>query len=403
MPCRNDKLTTALLERSVRYAIELQRMRLLAQEAQRRFQALADSAHMIYFESDPVTKRLLYVSPSYEAIIGQSCADASGAPRAWLAHVHADDRARVVASLDEASYDSLEFRVARPDGRVRWLRLHAREVRDAGDRVLRVVGTAEDVSALRVAERRAAATNRLETLGRLAGGVAHDFNNMLAAIMCEAEQLRLQLDADDSMRSGIQAIIDASRSASHLTRQLLTVGRADASAPGELRVSALVRRVERMLYHLVGTEIELVTNLPDDAGCVIAEASQVEQIVLNLVVNARDAMPNGGRLTIATGNVTIGPNYALEAGVVPGAYVVLSVTDDGVGMSADVRARIFEPFFTTKDRDGGSGLGLCTVRDLVERNGGAISVQTERDRGTTFIVLLPRAGYEEHASAMKAS
>jgi signal transduction histidine kinase len=146
-----------------------------------------------------------------------------------------------------------------------------------------------------------------------------------------------------------------------------------------------------MLHHLVGTNVELVTVLPDDAGCVVADVCDVEQIVLNLVVNARDAMPDGGRLRIATGNVHVGADYAAHAAVTPGDYVVLSVSDEGVGMTQDVLAQIFEPFFTTKDQDDGSGLGLCTVRDLVERNGGAISVQTEWGRGSTFTVFLPRA------------
>ncbi len=385
------QLTPALLERSVRHVVETNRLRAGAEESRTRWHTLTEHLSVVYFEGDPWSQRLLYVSPTYETMLGHSCAEACAAPRAWLAHVHADDYQRVLASFDDSPYDDLEFRVVRSDGAVRWFRRRLRTVRDASGRVSRVVGTAEDVTPLREAQRQAAATSRLEVLGRQVGAVAHDFNNMLTAVICEAEELKCARADDDGVQSGAQEIIDLSLRAADLTRQLLAFGRQRAYEPRLLDLNALVTGVERMLGRLAGADVALSTILPDDAGFVIADAGQMEQVVVNLVVNARDAMPTGGRLRIETRNVSVMSDTVAPDNVRPGSYVVLSVSDEGTGMSDVVRARIFEPFFSTKAPDAGSGLGLSTVRDFVARSGGAIVVSTEWGRGSTFDVYLPSA------------
>ncbi len=243
-------------------------------------------------------------------------------------------------------------------------------------------------AALRDAERKAAATTRFETLGRLVGGVAHDFNNMLTAIVCEAEQLKRSLDRSDPSHSGAQEIIRSSIRAAELTRQLLTFGRQRTFEAQQLELNGVVEGLSRMLQRLLGPGVRLESALCDDATVVEGELCQLERVVVNLVVNARDAMPTGGRVLVGTR-----VEECFGEGEMPaGEYVVLSVTDEGTGMTDDVRARLFEPFFTTKRPDEGAGLGLSSVRDIVERAGGIIVVHSEQGAGSCFEVFLPRVG-----------
>jgi signal transduction histidine kinase/ActR/RegA family two-component response regulator len=231
---------------------------------------------------------------------------------------------------------------------------------------------------------------KVEEMGRLAGGVAHDFNNFLTAIKGYSELLLESFETGDKRRAKAEGILKAADTAAGLTRQLLAFSRKRVVAVQVLSLDRLILGTEKMLNRLIGEDIELKTSIGPDAGCVKADPHQIEQILLNLVVNARDAMPRGGRIDVMLDGVTLadGPD-ASHLKLQPGRYVRLTVRDGGCGMTSEVKSRIFEPFFTTKQEGKGTGLGLAVVFSIVEQLGGGISVETEPDRGTTFHVYLP--------------
>ena len=232
---------------------------------------------------------------------------------------------------------------------------------------------------------------KLEAVGRLAGGIAHDFNNLLTVITGFAELARDDATASPSVQASIDEIAKAAERASGLTRQVLAFSRQQVVLPASLDVNAVVADIERMLHRLIGEDITLVFRPGPDLAPVFADRGQIEQVLVNLAVNARDAMPHGGQLTITTSNVTLDDAFVHEhAGTRPGPHVLLTVTDTGVGMDADTRTRIFEPFFTTKDKGKGTGLGLATAYGIVAQAGGHIWVESEPGHGTTFRIYLPR-------------
>jgi PAS domain S-box-containing protein len=248
----------------------------------------------------------------------------------------------------------------------------------------------ETEEALRESEERLRHARRLEAIGRLAGGIAHSFNNLLAAIAFHSELLSEQIGDDDARQSHVTAIQGAGDRAAALARQLLAFGRKQVLQPQVLCLSTVISDIEPILPRLLGENIELVTAIDPETGRVDADLGQLEQVLLNLVVNARDAMPYGGKLTIGAENAELPAGEGAGTDLPPGRYVKLWVEDTGTGMSAEVRARLFEPFFTTKPRDKGSGLGLATVYGIVHQSGGAITVESEVGRGTRFDIYLPR-------------
>jgi CheY-like chemotaxis protein len=229
----------------------------------------------------------------------------------------------------------------------------------------------------------------MESVGRLVGGVAHDFNNLLTVILGYGELLLGEVPEDSSLRESLTEIVESGKRASGLTRQLLAFCRKEIYNPVVLDLNAHVEGMEKMMRRLVGEAIELETTLAPDLGHVHADPAQIEQIVMNLVVNARDAMPSGGRITLETKMVKLarGQNNVPQAA--PGAYVLLAVGDTGCGMDETTRVRIFEPFFTTKGAGKGTGMGLATVQEIVQQCGGHIAVESEPGRGSTFQIFLP--------------
>jgi two-component system, cell cycle sensor histidine kinase and response regulator CckA len=264
-------------------------------------------------------------------------------------------------------------------------------VRDARGQIAGLVGISRDITARKRLEAQFRHAQKMEGIGRLAGGVAHDFNNLLTAITGYAELARDTLAPDDPLDGDLQAILDAANRATALTRQLLVFARKQVLEPQVLQLNELVLNLDKLLRRLIGEDIEFVTLPAPELWSVKADANQIEQILVNLAINARDAMPRGGKLTIEIANVLLDAAYVRQhMGARRGSYVMLAVSDTGVGMPPEVQARVFEPFFTTKEAGKGTGLGLATCYGIVKQHGGSIWVYSEVGHGTTFKVYLPR-------------
>src|SRR3984957_17293215 len=262
---------------------------------------------------------------------------------------------------------------------------------DDSGRVLGGASLVQDVTERVVLEERFRQSQKMEAVGRLAGGIAHDFNNLLMVIQGYADLLAERLPEGDSLRRNAEQIQIASQRATSLTQQLLAFSRKQMLAPKILNVQSVVGDMEKILRRLIGEDIEFETFAAKDLGLIKADRSQIEQVVMNLAVNARDAMPSGGRLTIETANVELDSGFSHVPSVLaPGKYVMLAVTDNGTGMDAATQAHIFEPFFTTKEKGKGTGLGLATVYGIVKQSGGYVWVYSEVGHGTTFKIYLPR-------------
>lgn len=361
-------------------------------EAEQKLRLMTNNLSEMVLAYD-MNRKLIYANPAVETLTGYSVADLQKA--GFVDWIHADDRSRMLqywdGLFDGGSFQNEEYRLVAKDGRIKWAAATWGPLRDESGRQVGVQGSERDISAHRTLQEQYLQAQKLESIGRLAGGVAHDFNNLLTVINGYSDIVFRTLDARDPLRLSVDQIRKAGDRAAELTQQLLAFSRKQITQPRPLDLNALVSGSEKMLARLLGEDIDLIAHLSPALGQVMADPGHMHQILMNLVVNARDAMPNGGRLTIETANVDVDPSYVSEHPVVsPGPCVLLTVTDTGIGMDEETKKHIFEPFFTTKEVGQGTGLGLATVYGLVKQSQGWIWLYSELGKGSTFKIYLPR-------------
>jgi len=285
--------------------------------------------------------------------------------------------------------------VVDPEGHNRWLSTTKVPLKDSGGKIVGIMGIGRDITEQRHLEEQLLQSQKLEAVARLTGGVAHDFNNMLTAIIGYSDYLLMSYKQDDSLCSMIHEIKKAGERAASLTQQLLAFSRRQVLKPKVMNINTSISEMEKLLHRLIGEDIKIVTFTEPELKNVKADPIQIEQIIMNLALNARDAMPNGGNLTIETANVYLDENYAIHhVSVQPGPYVMLAISDNGIGMDEETQNHIFEPFYTTKEKGKGTGLGLSTVYGIVKQSNGNIWVYSEPGKGTTFKIYLPQVPEE---------
>jgi two-component system, cell cycle sensor histidine kinase and response regulator CckA len=362
--------------------------------SEERFRLVSRATKEAVWDWDVATDRLAW-NPMFTEVYGVP-SEAIEETLEWReSRIHPDDLERTRATVATAlatqqDVASCEYRFRRGDG----------TYASVADRIViayrdgkptRAVGSMADVTSERRLSEQLAAAQRMEAVGRLAGGLAHDLNNVLTAISGFAGLAADSLGAHDPVRSDVHQIQVAADRAADLIRQLMAYSRQQVLKPQVMDVNAMLSGVQRMLERLLGEDIEFRLLLAPKVDPILVDPGQMEQVVLNLVVNARDAMPSGGRLTVETANVLLDEDYAQShPPTVAGSYVLISVADTGMGMDAETQSRIFEPFFTTKERGRGTGLGLATTYGIVRQSGGHIWVYSEPGRGATFKVFFPR-------------
>ena len=341
-----------------------------------------------------VSGERLYNSPSYERILGYIPSEIEGT--AGFEQIHPDDREKVQKAAAEARRtgigQSVEYRMRHKNGNWLVLESMASTIIDEQGSVEKLVIVNRDITNRKQLEEQFRQVQKMEAVGRLSGGVAHDFNNLLGVIIGYGEIVQEGLDSTHLLRGSVDEILKAGHRAASLTRQLLAFSRQQVLDPKVLDLNTVVKDMEKMLKRLIGEDVELRTDLETALARVKADESQIEQVVLNLAVNARDAMPHGGKLTLTTSNFYMDENFVRRYPfpVNAGDYILLRVSDTGSGMDARTKARIFEPFFTTKEKGKGTGLGLSMVYGIVKQSNGYIDVSSELGAGTIFDIYLPK-------------
>lgn len=371
-------------------------MKSRAEHPQRNYRALLESLDGIVWESD-LDFRITFLSAQADRVVGPRGGHGL-AGVLWKDLIHPDDLDRVLAArraaVEARRTHECEYRLLGADGRAVWVRDTVAVVFEKG-RPVKLCGILVPIAERKDLEAQLHQASKMEAVGKLAGGIAHDFNNFLTIVTGYSELLLTRMSAADPLRPDVEEIKKAGSRAAALTQQLLAFSRRQVLMPKVLDLNAIIDGMSTMLQRLVGEDINLVTNLDRDIGRVNADPGQLEQVIMNLVVNARDAMSTGGKLTIESGRTRLAARGRLVQDLPPGPYVQVSVTDTGMGMDAATQARIFEPFFTTKERGKGTGLGLSTVYGIVKQSGGGLLVQSAPGKGSTFTVLLPEIEAEQ--------
>ncbi len=388
----NESLERQVAERTAaaeERARELARSETALRQTNAMLRTLIASAPLAILGTD-MEGRVTLWNPAAERILEWREEEVLGGPLPSLAETAADEFERMfsAARQGERLYN-LELRCRKKDGTPVDVRLWTAPLYADAGQITGAIAMVEDITLHKQLEAQLRQAQKMEAVGQLAGGVAHDFNNMLAVINGYTELLLMKPDLAPSVRSYLEEIQRAGERSGGLTRQLLAFSRQQVLEPKIVDLSAIAEGAASMLRRLIGEDIELTTRLEPDLGPVMVDPGQIEQVLMNLAVNARDAMPGGGSLIIETRNASITDTFELPEAVPPGNYVLLSVADSGCGMTEEVRARLFEPFFTTKEVGKGTGLGLATVYGIITQSEGRIAVDSELGRGTTFRIYLP--------------
>src|ERR1700730_7251680 len=388
--------------------IQIQRIRRQLSEREELYRLISENAEDLIAVVDTEGKRL-YNSPGYKKVFGYTHEELQGSPVAD--QIHPDDSDRVIEARKQA-FDTgasirIEYRFRRKDGEWRILESTGSPVQSTLGGSEKLVIVSRDITErkhaeeiLRQREEQLRQAQKMEAVGRLSGGIAHDFNNLLGVIIGYSEDIEVRTSHGDPLRKSAQEILKAAQRAASLTQQLLAFSRQQVLQPSVLPLNLLVSDMGKMLQRLIGAHIDLTTKLDPAVGRIKADQSQIEQVIVNLVVNARDAMPEGGMLLIETASVYLNESQARGLPfLLPGPHVVLTVTDTGIGMDEETQKHIFEPFFTTKETGKGTGLGLATVYGVVKQSGGIVGVHSRPGKGSTFKIYLPQV--DEQPTAHK--
>jgi two-component system, cell cycle sensor histidine kinase and response regulator CckA len=403
-----DKEILTFVARQLASAVEIKRNEQALRRSEARYRSLVQSSVYGIYRSS-LEGRFLDVNPALITMLGYGSVEEVLLldPEKDI-FVHPEEHTRLIDEFRRTGrLDGIEVKWRRRDGSSVTVRISGRAVSSADEPADVLEAIAEDVTDRRALEDQFRQAQKMEAVGRLAGGVAHDFNNLLMVISGYAEVILAKLDVQHPLRDKAFAIQQASDRATTLTRQLLAFSRKQLLELKVVDVNAIVADMERLLRPLIGENVILTAKLAPEAGYTRADAGQLEQVLMNLVVNAKDAMPNGGRLTIQTQSIELTESHRRgQTFIRPGDYVMLSVSDTGMGMDKETQSRIFEPFFTTKEKGKGTGLGLSTVYGIVKQSGGYVMVQSEESRGSSFHIYLPRveeAATEKHVAPVTSA
>jgi two-component system, cell cycle sensor histidine kinase and response regulator CckA len=372
--------------------LQLYRVRKGIAEREELFRLISENAADLIAVVDTNGRRL-YNSPSYQKLLGYSVEELKGT--SGFEQIHPDDREKLLEAAAEAKSSGhgrrVEYRIQHKDGH--WLTLEstASVIRNRAGNVEKLVIVNRDITERKQFEAQVLLSQKLEAIGRLSGGVAHDFNNLLGVIIGYSEELQKRITPEDPYREAVDEIRDAGKRAAALTQHLLAFSKKQVLEPCLLNLITVVGDVGKMLQRVIGEDIALEIIAPPSIGVIKADRTQIERVILNLAVNARDAMPSGGKLTIELSDIELDEeaSRSFPAPITAGSYVLLRATDTGCGMDANIRDHIFEPFFTTKEK--GTGLGLATVYGVIKQSSGYILVESEPGHGATFKIYLPHA------------
>jgi PAS domain S-box-containing protein len=393
----NSRIEQTVAQRTAELMSEIAERRQAEQSMQsseRRFRQLAETIQDVFWMTSSDCREVLYLSPGYEQIWGRSCASVHEHPETWFDTIVPEDRASVMTGMNKGAQGEtfeMKFRITRPDGAVRSIFSRGFPVHDEAGNLQSVVGLSSDVTERQRMEEKLFEAGKLETVGRLAGGIAHDFNTILTSIIGHSELIAQAVPEDGPVFHSADQIARSATRAAQLTHQLLAFSRKQMLQPENLDLNTTITEAELTLRRLLGDGIEVCVAIHAKSPWAKADAGQIQQMLVQLALNAKDAMPRGGRLTLETGDITLDETYAsTRPQVAAGDYVMIAISDTGDGIPDEVKPHLFEPFFTTKPQGEGTGLGLAMCYGIVRQIGGYISVYSELGHGTTFKIFLPR-------------